>query len=52
MKHLEIRRKYSASRRIFNSPLVVSSGDEKLRLMIDILPRFLTVPTIRIPVNA
>ena len=33
MKHLEIRRKYSAARRIFNSPLVVSSGDETLRLM-------------------
>ena len=52
MKQLEIRRKFSAARRVFNSLLVVSSGDETLRLMLDILPRFLTVPAIRIPVNA
>ena len=37
MKHLEIRQKYSAARRIFNSLLCVSSGDETLRLMFDIL---------------
>ena len=37
MKHLEVRQKYSAVRRIFNSLLVVSSGDETLRLMFDIL---------------
>ena len=37
MKHLEVRQKYSAARRIFNSPLGVSSGDETLRLMLDIL---------------
>ena len=37
MKHLEIRQKYSAARRIFNSLLGVSSGDETLRLMFDIL---------------
>ena len=37
MKHLEVRKKYSAARRIFNSRLSVSSGDEKLRLMLDIL---------------
>ena len=37
MKHLEVRQKYSAARRIFNSPLGVSSGDETLRLMFDIL---------------
>ena len=37
MKHLEVRQKYSATRRIFNSLLGVSSGDEKLRLMFDIL---------------
>ena len=37
MKHLEVRQKYSAARRIFNSLLGVSSGDETLRLMIDIL---------------
>ena len=39
MKHLEVRQKYSAARRIFNSLLGVSSGDETLRLMIDILLR-------------
>ena len=37
MKHLEVRQKYSAARRIFNSFLSVSSGDETLRLMLDIL---------------
>ena len=37
MKHLEARQKYSAKRRIFNSLLGVSSGDETLRLMFDIL---------------
>ena len=37
MKHLEVRQKYSAVRRIFNSPLSVSSDDETLRLMLDIL---------------
>ena len=37
MKHLEVRQKYSAARRIFNSPLGVSSGDETLHLMFDIL---------------
>ena len=41
MKHLEVRQKYSAARRIFNSLLGVSSGDETLRLMFDIL---LTTP--------
>ena len=30
MKHLEARQKYSAARRIFNSLLRVSSGDETL----------------------
>ena len=38
MKHLEVRQKYSAARRIFNSLLGVSSGDETLHLMFDILP--------------
>ena len=28
MKHLEVRQKYSAARRIYNSLLVASSGDE------------------------
>ena len=37
MKHLEVRRKYSAARLIFNSLLSVSSGDETLRLRLDIL---------------
>ena len=36
MKHLEVRQKYSAARRIFNSLLGVSSGDETLHLMLDI----------------
>ena len=35
--HLEVRQKYSAARHIFNSLLSVSSGDETLRLMLDIL---------------
>ena len=39
MKHLEVRQKYSAARRIFNSLLGVSSGDETLHLMFDILPQ-------------
>ena len=37
MKHLEVRQKYSAARRILNSLLGVSSGDETLHLMFDIL---------------
>ena len=37
MKHLEVRPKYSAARRIFNSLLSDSSGDETLRLMFDLL---------------
>ena len=37
MKHLEVSQKYSATRRIFNFLLGVSSGDETLRLMFDIL---------------
>ena len=37
MKHLEVRQKYSAALRIFNSLLRVSSGDETLHLMFDIL---------------
>ena len=37
MKHLEVRQNYSATRRIFNSFLSVSSGDKTLRLMLDIL---------------
>ena len=36
-KHLKVRQKYSATCRIFNSLLGVSSGDETLRLMFDIL---------------
>ena len=37
MRHLEVRQKYSAACRIFNSLLGVSSGDETLRLMLYIL---------------
>ena len=37
MKYLEVRQKYSAARPIFNSHLGVSSGEETLRLMLDIL---------------
>ena len=37
MNHLEVRQKYSAALRTFNSILSVSSGDEILRLMVDIL---------------
>ena len=43
MKHLEVLQKYSATRRIFNSLLGVSSGDETLRLMFDILLQMLIV---------
>ena len=35
MEHVEVRQKYSAARRIFNSLLGVSYGDETL--MLDIL---------------
>ena len=44
MKHLEICQKYSATRRIFNSLLHVSSGDETLPLMLDILREQLRNP--------
>ena len=37
MKHLEVHQKYSAARCIFNSLLGVSSRDETLHLMFDIL---------------
>ena len=37
MNQLEVRQKYSTERRIFNSLLGVSSGDETLRLMFDVL---------------
>ena len=40
MKLLEVGQKYSAARRIFNSLLGVSSGDETLHLMFDILLHF------------
>ena len=40
MKYLEVRQKYSAARRIFNSLLCVSSGDETLHLMFDILLKY------------
>ena len=44
MKHLEVCQKYSAARRIFNSLLGVSSGDETLHLMFDILLHKLNKP--------
>ena len=37
MKHLEVRQKFPAARRIFNSLLSVLSGDDTLRQMLDIL---------------
>ena len=37
MKHLEVRQKYSAARRIFNSLLGDSFDDETLRLTFDFL---------------
>ena len=55
MKHLEVCQKYSAERRIFNSLLSVSSGDETLHLMFDILlqifPCFKLIVLITIPQN-
>ena len=42
--YLESRQKYSATRRIFNSLLRVSSGDETLPLMLDILREQLRNP--------
>ena len=38
MKLVKVRQKYSAARRIFNSLLGVSSGDETLHLMLGIIP--------------
>ena len=37
MKHLEVRQKYSAAGRIFNSLLGVPSGNETLHVMLDML---------------
>ena len=48
MKHLEVRQKYSAARRIFNSLLGVSSGDETLHLMFDILLQKLLIQPITV----
>ena len=39
MKHLEVRQKYSAVSRIFNSLLGFSPCDETLHLMLDIIVR-------------
>ena len=52
MKHLEVRQKYSATRRIFNSLLGVSSGDETLRLMFDILLQSITALIVSFVVNS
>ena len=38
MNNLEVLQKYSAVRRIFNSFVSASYGDETLRLLLDILP--------------
>ena len=43
MKHLGVRQKYSSARRIFNSLLGVSSGDETLHYMIFALLSIFTV---------
>ena len=43
MKHLEVRQKHSAARCIFNSLLRVSSRDETLRLIVDILLKDLAI---------
>ena len=51
MKHLEVRQKYSTARRIFNSLLGVSSGDETLRLMFDILLEAFLQPAIGLGVR-
>ena len=37
MKHLEVRQKYHAARRIFNSLLGVLSGDDTLRRVLETL---------------
>ena len=50
MKLLEVRQKYSAASRNSNSLLSVSSGDETLRLMLDIL-LVLSVTPFRIDQN-
>ena len=51
-KYLEVRQKYSAARRIFNSLLGVSSGDETLHLMFDILhPKFLKKKKLHSPLK-
>ena len=47
MKHLEVRQKYNAARRVFNSLLGVSSGDETPCLMLDILHENATHPVCR-----
>ena len=44
MKHPKDRIKYTAARRIFNSLLGVSSGDETLHLTLDIFPHVLLLP--------
>ena len=56
MNHLDVRQKYSATRRILHSLRGVSSGDETLRLMLDILlhshPKELELKTMPIPLWA
>ena len=45
MKHLEVHQKYSAAHRIFNSLLGVSSGDETLHLMFDVIHQVPRAPS-------
>ena len=44
MKDLVVRQKYSAARRILNSVVSVSSGDETLRLMLEYYLRPISDP--------
>ena len=51
MKHPEVRQKYFAARRIFNSFLCVSSGDETRRLLLDTLRLMMPWPPLKIPTH-
>ena len=51
MKHPEVGQKYLAARRIFNSLLCVSSGDETRRLLLDTLRLMMPWPPLKIPTH-
>ena len=52
MKHLEVRQKYSAARRIFSTLFVsVSSGNETLRNMLDILLQGVLYNRLQVQIN-